>query len=176
MTSESRAMPERTIRKVFEEGHARKFLVVVDESPEAELALAYAARRARRTGGRLSLLYVIEPTDFQHWLGVEEAYREEGLNTARAVFRLYGRKLKNWGYEDIEPEEIIREGAKADEINDLIQEDPDIGILVLGASVESSGPGPLVASLASGKNAGSFPVPITVVPGCLSIEEVEALS
>ncbi len=169
-------MPDRKIRTVFEEGHARKFLVVVDESPEAELALAYAARRARRTGGRLALLFVIEPADFQHWLGVAAAYREEAQAKAKAVFRLYGRKLKNWGYEDIEPEEIVREGTKADEISSLIDDDPDIGILVLGASVDSAGPGPLVASLASGKSAGSFPVPITVVPGGLTIEEVEALS
>jgi nucleotide-binding universal stress UspA family protein len=169
-------MPDRKIRTVFEEGHWRKFMVVVDESPEAELALAYAARRARRTNGGLALLYVIEPGDFQHWLGVQEAYREESQAKALAVFRLYGRKLKNWGYEDIEPEEIIREGAKADQLKELIQDDPDIGVLVLGASVESSGPGPLVTTLVSGKNVGSFPIPITVVPGCLTIEEVEALS
>jgi nucleotide-binding universal stress UspA family protein len=164
------------IRTVWEDGHARKFLVVVDESPEAELALAYAARRARRTGGRLAMLYVVEPADFQHWLGVETAYREEAQAKAKAIFRLHTRKLKNWGYEDVVPEEIIREGATADELKALIQDDPDIGILVLGASVESSGPGPLVTSLAGGKNAGTFPVPITVVPGGLTIEEVEALS
>lgn len=169
-------MARRKIRTVFEEGHSRKFLVVVDESPEAEVALAYAVRRARRTRGGLALLYVIEPADFQHWLGVQEAYREEAQAKAMAVFRLYGRKLKNWGYEDIEPEEIIREGSKAEELRNLIEEDPDIAVLVLGASVESSGPGPLVVSLAGGKNAGSFPIPITVVPGSLTIEEVEALS
>jgi nucleotide-binding universal stress UspA family protein len=117
-----------------------------------------------------------QPADFQHWLGVEEAYREESLATAKAVFRLYGRKLNNWGYEDIEPEEIIREGVKAEAIKALIDEDPDIGILVLGASVDTAGPGPLVSTLASGKNAATFPIPITVVPGGLTIEEVEALS
>ena len=169
-------MPKRRIRTVFEEGHRRKFLVVVDETPESEVALAYAARRARRTQGGLALLFVIEPADFQHWIGVADAYREEAQNKAKAVFRLYGRKLKNWGYEDIEPEEIVREGKKAEQINELILEDPDIGILVLGASVESSGPGPLVSSLASGKNAGAFLIPITVVPGSLAMEEIEALS
>jgi len=169
-------MPDRKIRTIFEEGHWRKFMVVVDESPEAEVALAYAARRARRTKGGLALLYVIEPGDFQHWLGVQEAYREEAHAKAKAVFRLYGRKLKNWGYEDIEPEEIIREGSKAEQITGLIQDDPDIGVLVLGASVEASGPGPLVSTLVSGKNVGTFPIPITVVPGCLTIQEVEALS
>lgn len=169
-------MPERQKRRIFEEGHRRKFLVVVDESPEVETALAYSVRRARRTGGALALLYVIEPADFQHWLGVQDAYREESEAKAKAVFRLYARKLKMWGYEDIVLEEIIREGAKADEIRELIDEDPDIGILVLGASVESSGPGPLVSSLASGKHAGTFPVPITVVPGCLTLEEIEAMA
>jgi nucleotide-binding universal stress UspA family protein len=169
-------MPDRLKRRVFEEGHRRKLLVVVDESPEVETALAYAVRRARRTNGGISLLYVIEPADFQHWLGVQEAYREESEAKARAVFRLYARKLKLWGFEDILLEEIIREGAKADGIRELIDEDPDIGVLVLGASVESSGPGPLVTLLAGGKNAGTFPVPITVVPGCLTLEEIEALA
>jgi nucleotide-binding universal stress UspA family protein len=169
-------MPDRQKRRVFEEGHRRKFLVVVDESPEAETALAYAVRRARRTNGALSLLFVIEPAEFQHWLGVQEAYVEESEAKAKAVFRLYTRKLKLWGFEEISVEEIIREGDKADEIRELIDEDPDIGILVLGASVESSGPGPLVSSLASGKYAGTFPIPITVVPGCLTLEEIEALA
>ncbi len=168
-------MPERQKRKIFEEGHRRKFLVVVDEFPEAETALAYAARRANRTNGALALLFVIEPADFQHWLGVQDAYREEAQAKAKAVFRLYTRKLKIWGFEDIEIEEIVREGDKAEEIRELIEEDPDIGILVLGASVDPSGPGPLVSSLAGG-NAGSFSVPITVVPGCLTLEEVEALA
>lgn len=169
-------MGDRKIRTVFEDGHQRKFLVVVDETPESEMALAYAARRARRTEGSLALLFVIEPADFEHWLGVADAYREEAQAKALAVFRLYGRKLKIWGYEDIEPEEIVREGAKAEQIMALIHEDPDIGILVLGASVEASGPGPLVSMLAGGKNAGVFPIPITVVPGCLTIEEIEALA
>jgi nucleotide-binding universal stress UspA family protein len=169
-------MPDRQKRRVFEEGHRRKFLVVVDESPEVETALAYAVRRARRTNGAIAMLFVIEPADFQHWLGVQEAYIEESEAKAKAVFRLYARKLKLWGFEEIVLEEVIREGAKADEIRELIDEDPDIGILVLGASVDSAGPGPLVSSLAGGKHAGSFPIPITVVPGCLTLEEVEALA
>jgi nucleotide-binding universal stress UspA family protein len=169
-------MPDRQKRRIFEEGHRRKFLVVVDESPEVETALAYAVRRASRTNGALALLFVIEPADFQHWIGVQDAYREESEAKAKAVFRLYARKLKMWGFEDIVLEEVIREGAKADEIRALIDEDSDIGILVLGASVESSGPGPLVSTLASGKNAGNFPVPITVVPGGLTLEEIDALA
>ncbi|GAB4229305.1 MAG: universal stress protein [Methyloligellaceae bacterium] len=169
-------MPKRKKRQVFEKGHRRKFLVIVDETPECESALAFAAGRAQRTGGGLALLFVIEPGDFQHWLGVEEVAREEGMNKAKAVFRLFRRKLKMLGFEDLEPEEIIREGNKAEEIIALIDEDPDIGILVLGASTDPSGPGPLVSSLAAGKYAAEFPIPITIVPGTLSPEEIQALA
>ncbi|MFD0985638.1 universal stress protein [Methyloligella solikamskensis] len=165
----------RKKREVFHEGHKRKLLVVVDETPECESALAYAASRAKRTDGKLALAYVIEPGDFQHWLGVEEIAREEGHNKARAVFRLFGRKLKAMGFEKIVPEEIIREGHKAEEITQLIEEDHDIGVLVLGASRDPSGPGPLVTSLVAGR-AGTFQIPITVVPGCLNTEEILAMA
>jgi nucleotide-binding universal stress UspA family protein len=167
----------RRNREIYAEGHKRKFLVVVDETPECESALAFAASRAQRTHGQLALLYVIEPGDeFQHWLGIEEVAREEGLNKAKAVFRLFGRKLKAMGFEQLVPEEIVREGMKDEEITLLIEEDQDIGVLVLGASKDPSGPGPLVSTLAGGRLAGTFPVPITVVPGHLSIEEILALA
>jgi nucleotide-binding universal stress UspA family protein len=166
----------RKKRQIYAEGHKRKFLVVVDETPECESALAFAASRALRTAGQLSLLYVIEPgVEFQ-WMGVEDVAREEGHNKAKAVFRLFSRKLRAMGFEDIVPEEIVREGPKAEEITKLIEEDEDIGVLVLGASKDPSGPGPLVTNLAGGKLAGSFPVPITVVPGHLTTEEILALA
>jgi hypothetical protein len=92
------------------------------------------------------------------------------------VFRLFGRKLKAMGFETMVPEEIVREGLKAEEITKLIEEDEDIGVLVLGASKDPSGPGPLITTLAVGRLAGTFPVPITVVPGHLSIEEIFALA
>ena len=173
----SPSLRPRKKREIYLEGHKRKFLVVVDETPECESALAFAASRAKRTRGQLALLYVIEPEgEALHWLGVEEMAREEGLSKAKAVFRLVSRKLKAMGFEEIVPQEIVREGTKAEEITKRIEEDQDIGVLVLGASKDPSGPGPLVSSLAGGKLAGSFPVPITVVPGHLSTEEILALA
>jgi nucleotide-binding universal stress UspA family protein len=169
-------MPKRKKRQSFEKGHSRKFLVVVDETPECERALAFAAGRTAHTGGGLALLYVVEPGDFQHWLGVEDVAREEGVNKAKAVFRLFGRKLKALGFDNVEPEEIIREGKKAEEIFDLINEDTDIAILVLGASKDPSGPGPLISELAAGKYATEFLIPITIVPGTLTDEEIQALA
>ena len=166
----------RKKRQIYAEGHKRKFLVVVDETPECESALAFAASRALRTAGQLALLYVIEPgVEFQ-WMGVEDVAREEGHNKAKAVFRLFSRKLRAMGFEDIVPEEIVREGPKAEEITKLIEEDTDIGVLVLGASKDPSGPGPLVTTLVGGRLVGTFPVPITVVPGCLGLEEILALA
>ena len=171
------AAKPRLKRQVFAEGHKRKFLVVVDETPECESALAFAASRAKRTTGQLALLYVIEPEgEAMHWLGVEDVAREEGQSKAKAVFRLFGRKLKTMGFEELVPEEIMREGIKSEEITALIEEDEDIGVLVLGASKDPSGPGPLVSSLAGGRLAGVFPIPITVVPGHLSTDEILALA
>lgn len=174
---EAKAEKARKKRQLFAEGHKRKFLVVVDETPECESALAFAASRALRTKGHLALLYVIEPdSEFQHWLGVEEIAREEGHNKARAVFRLFSRKLKAMGFDDLVPDEIVREGVKAEEITKLVEEDEEIGVLVLGASKDPSGPGVLVSTLVGGRLLSTFPVPITVVPGHLSIEEILALA
>ena len=168
-------MNTNKVRRVFDQGHSRKFLVVLDETPECENALAFAASRVKRTGGRIIFLYVAEPGDFQHWIGVKEIAREEAINKGHAIFRLYNRKLKNLGF-DLTPEEVIREGHKPEEILKLIEEDEDIAILVLGAAIDPSGPGPLVASLAAGRYAGNFPIPISIVPGSLDPKDIEKLA
>lgn len=162
-------------RRVFEPGHGRKLMVVVDESPEVEGALFYAAGRVLHAGGSILLLYVIEPEN-QFWEGVRQAQLEEQTNKARAIFRLFRRKLNNEGYEAVRTEEVIREGKKAEEIVKQIDEDEDVAVLVLGASKEASGPGPLVSSMAAGALAGKFPIPITIVPGALAIEDIKALA
>jgi nucleotide-binding universal stress UspA family protein len=169
-------MPITKKRRSFEAGHARKFLLIVDDSQEVESALYYAASRILRSSGILVMLYVIEPQEFQHWVGVRQVQLEEETNKARALFRLFKRKLHNVGFENIPVEEVVREGTKADELMKLIDEDEDIAILVLGASVDPVGPGPLVSSLALGRVAGSFPIPITVVPGNLALEDILTLA
>ncbi|MBU2533227.1 MAG: universal stress protein [Alphaproteobacteria bacterium] len=169
-------MPINKKRRAFEEGHRRKFLVIIDESPEVDAALYFAASRASHTGGSLVLLYVIEPQDFQHWMGVKEIQKEEETQKARALFRLVGRKLSNAGLDQVHREDLIREGALADEILSVIDEDVDISILVLGAGTEAQGPGPLVSSLAAGKHAGTFPIPITIVPGDMELDDIKTLA
>jgi len=163
-------------RRAFEEGHQRKYLIVVDDSPEVESAMYYAASRVQRSSGTLVMLYIIEPQEFTHWAGVREVHIEEETNTAKALFRLYRRKLNQAGFEAVASEEAIAEGAKAEQILKMIALDEDISILVLGASTDAGGPGPLVASLATGKQAGSFPIPITIVPGYLELEDIKSLA
>ena len=163
-------------RRSFEAGHLRKYLLIVDDSLEVESALYYAASRVQRSSGIIVMLYVIEPQQFTHWKGVRERHVEEETATAKALFRLFRRKLNIAGFEDVVTEEAIREGAAAEQIVQLIAEDDDIAILVLGAATDAKGPGPLVTSLAAGKLAGSFPVPVTIVPGNLALEDIKALA
>lgn len=163
-------------RRVFEQGHQRKFLVVVDESPEVEPALYYAALRISHTSGRLLLLYVIEPQEYQHWAGIRQVQLEEETNKAKALFRLMRRKLNNAGFEALEHEEVILEGNKPEQIVKAIEDDEDVAILVLGASTDPKGPGPLVAAVGSGQMASNFNVPITIVPGNLTLEDLKAFA
>lgn len=165
-----------TKRRVFEQGHRRKYLVVVDDVPEVETAVYFAASRIGHTGGEIVLLYVIEPQGFHQWMGVKQAQLDEETNKAKVLFRLHRRKLANAGFDQIPVTEVLREGKKAEELVKLIEEDEDIAILVLGASTDAVGPGPLVSSLATGKTAGSFPIPIVIVPGNLTIEDVKAMA
>ncbi len=155
-----------------EAGHRRKFLAIIDDTPECERAVAYASKRAKSTGGVLVLLYVIEPGDFQHWLGVEKIMREEANQAAGAALDVYATKVRET--IGIEPELVIREGKPSEEIHKLIEDDQDIAILVLAAGAAKEGPGPLVASIA-GKGA-AFPIPVTVVPQNLSDEDIDSLA
>jgi nucleotide-binding universal stress UspA family protein len=162
-------------RRVFEQGHARKLLVIVDDSPEVEGALFFAAGRVTHVGGQILLLYIIEP-DNQFWDAVRQVQLDEQTTKARALFRLFRRKLANAGYDKVVIEEVIREGKLTEAIQQQIEDDEDIAVLVLGASKEAAGPGPLVTSLAMGANAGKFPIPITIVPGDLSLDQIQALA
>ena len=150
-----------------------KFLVVVDDTPEVRVALRYATRRARRVASGVTLLRVIAPADFQHWLGVEKLMREEARDDAERLLQDLSAQVHN--DSGITPELVIREGRTRDELLMLIDEDPDIRMLVLAAAPGSEGPGPLVTALA-GQMSGNLRVPITVVPGSLSDEQVDELT
>lgn len=151
----------------------RVFLVVVDDSPEMEIALSFACRRARHSGGRVALLYVIEPSEFQNWLAVGDLMRDEARNQAEQLMqRLAAQATELCGSM---PVLYLREGNRRDELLKLIDEEPSISILVLGASTGAGGPGPLVQAL-TGKFVGRLRVPLTVVPGNLSDDDIKAIA
>ena len=154
----------------------RKFLVIADDSPEFGAALRYACRRARSTGGHVALLRVIEPAVFEHWSGVREEMERQELAEAEAVLqRLAEQVVAQTGAA---PEFLIKhaENTKA-AIRSVVADDPEIKILILAAAVGGRGPGPLVASIAKeGVNWGSRKLPVTVVPGDLTDEEIADLA
>jgi nucleotide-binding universal stress UspA family protein len=151
----------------------RKWLVVLDGTEECAKAVSFAAFRVRRTGGTVVLLVVIEPDQFQHWLGVENIMRAEAMEEANALFDVHESRIKACG--NIKVERVVREGDRAEQVEALIHEDPDIAILVLAAGTSNEGPGPLVSSIAS-RSSNAFPIPVAIGPGSLSDEEIEALS
>ena len=142
----------------------RKSLGVGADTPERPRALHFAGRRALHTGGALALLYVIVPSEFTQWSGVENIIRAEAMEEAEEALGKAADLVRD--ATGIEPQLVIREGARAEEIVKLIEEDEDIAVLVLAAGTDKEGPGPLVTALA-GKAAATFPVPITIVPGHL---------
>jgi nucleotide-binding universal stress UspA family protein len=154
------------------EGHRRKFMAVIDGTPECQRAVYYAGRRAKNSNGGLVLVYVIPDGDFQQWLGVEEIMRAEAREEAEAIVAKSAQVVRET--IGIDPEIVIREGSAAEQINLAIEEDRDIAILVLAASSAKEGPGPLVSSVA-GRGA-AFPIPVTILPDTLTNEEMDALA
>ena len=151
----------------------RVFLVVADDSAELEVALRYACRRARKTRGRVALLAVVEPGDYQHWMAVGDLMKEEARQAAEQMLQKLAERVNEW--TGTMPILYVREGARGDELLQLIEEEPSISILVLGANPGPKGPGPLVSML-TGKMVGRLRVPITIVPGNLSLEDVDKVS
>ena len=151
----------------------RTFLTIVDDSPEFGAALRFASRRAASTGGRVALLYVVERGEFEHWMAVGELMREEARQQAEQVLHRHAALCKEISGKM--PILHIREGRPRDELLRLLEDEPQISVLVLGADSGGKGPGPLVSYLV-GKVAGKLRVPVTVVPGGLTDEQIDALT
>jgi nucleotide-binding universal stress UspA family protein len=162
-----------TQRRSYEAGHTPKCLVIVDDTAESDRAVYYASRWAKRGGGRVVMLRIIETEDQnQQWLGVAEVMRAEAHEEANAALdRAAGRAN---GIAAITPERVVREGDPTEQILDVIDADVDIAMLVLAANPGPEGAGPLITMISSA--VGSFPIPVTIVSGDLSDEEIDALS
>ena len=150
----------------------RTYLVVVDDSPEARVALRFAARRAAKTSGRIEVLGVVEPQDFVQFGGVQAAIEEEQrLRIEGVVSAAIGEILDESG---LEANIILRSGEAVKAVRDYVAGRDEVAALVLGAAPSGS-PGPLVANFA-GTDAGLLPCPVMIIPGSLSDDRLEQLS
>ena len=151
----------------------RKFLVIADETPESRIALRFACRQAMESHGVLVLMTVIEPQEFQHWLGVESIMKEEARDAADAMLRELAVEAR--AISGAQPDLVIREGGKKEQLLAYLKECKDGGdavILVLGAATGAEGPGPLVSALIGSSEGERLSIPVFVVPGSLSAEQI----
>jgi nucleotide-binding universal stress UspA family protein len=149
----------------------RKFLIILDDTPEMLNAMRYAAIRASKTGGGVEILAVISPEDFQHFMGVAEVMRAEAREKVEAHFQVFKDRMEK--REGITPTLAIREGDRVEAVLEHIKSDPEIAVLVVGAGTDKNGPGPVVGAL-TGRRMTDMRVPITIVPGAMTKEEIIA--
>lgn len=150
----------------------RTYLVVVDETKEASVALRFAARRAAKTGGAVQIVALVPPPEFVQWGGVQATIEEEAHQRAEAlVAGAAGSLMEETG---IRPSITVRTGDPVQIVRKMLMEDNKIAALVLGAAATGA-PGPLVSHF-SGNDAGSLPCPVMIIPGSLGREAIDRLS
>ena len=155
--------------------YKRKFLVVIDESKEADRAITFAAHRVKRTGGTVVLLSVIDSQDFTQFLGVEEVMRAEAREEAERLLDSKRARISQIG-EGVRTETVIREGDLVAEIEALVRQDTAIAILVIAASSSKEGPGPLVTAFANRAGLVTLPVIVAIIPGAMTDEQIVAVA
>jgi hypothetical protein len=165
-------MPDDPRRQRTREGHeVRKFLIILVDTPEMLNAMRYAALRAAKTGGAVEMLAVISPEEFQHFMGVADVMRAEAHEKIEAHFQVFKDRMEK--REGITPTLVVREGDKVDAVIEHMKSDPEVGVLVVGAGTEKGGPGVLVSAL-TGRRLGDLRVPITIVPGSMTKDDIVA--
>ncbi len=152
--------------------HRSKFLVIVDETKELNVAVRFAAKRAQSTKGGVILLNVIEQFDPQQWQSIEDIILQEAREKAQEKLQKWSKVIND--LTGVVPELVIKEGVISEKIIETLEEDNAIRFLVLAAA-ESDQPGPLV-SLLAGKISGKLPVPVVIIPQGLSDDVIDDLA
>jgi hypothetical protein len=149
----------------------RIYLTVIDDAPEAEIALRFAARRAVKTGGGVEILALVEQGEFIAFGGVQATIEDEARRRAEGlVAKAAGTLMAESG---LRPSITVRQGDGPKIIRELIAANPEVAALVLGAAADGT-PGPLVTYFAG--QAGTLPVPLMIIPGNLDREAIDRLS
>lgn len=150
----------------------RTYLVVIDESPEATLALRFAARRAARTQGQVIVLAIIPPSDFLAFGGAQATIEAEAREHAEELVAAAAGAVENEA--GLTPAIMVKSGQPVEIVNQLLTERREVSALVLAAAA-SGAPGPLVTHF-TGADCGTLPCPVMIVPGGMDIERLMALS
>ncbi len=152
--------------------HRSKFLVIVDDSQELDVAIRFAAKRAHSTKGGVILLNVIEQFDPQQWQSIEDIILQEARDKAQEKLQKWSKVIND--FTGVVPELMVKEGVTSEKIIETLEEDDAIRFLVLAAA-EADQPGPLV-SLLAGQKSGKLPVPIVIIPQGLSADVIDDLA
>ncbi len=152
--------------------HRSKFLVIVDDSKELNVAIRFAAKRAQSTKGGVILLNVIEQFDPQQWQSIEDIILQEARDKAQEKLQKWSKVIND--LTNIVPELIVKEGITSEKIIETLEEDNAIRFLVLAAA-EADQPGPLV-SLLAGQKSGKLPAPVVIIPQGLSDVVIDDLA
>ena len=151
----------------------RTFLVAVDKSTELRAALRFACRRVINSGGTVALFHAVPQTEFQHFSTIGELMDHEAKTEAERLLQQVAAEVHRQTGKF--PDLYLRQGDTLPELQKVIKEHPAISMLVLGAGTGTEGPGPIVSAI-SGKLAGKLDIPVTIVPGDLSEDRIDALT
>ncbi len=149
----------------------RVYLVIMDESEEAQKALRFASRRARASGGAVHILALVEPQNFSAFGGVQATIEQEAKDRAEVMASSAAGNL--FSESGKMPTISVRVGEGQAVIKAYLAEHPEVAALVLAADAEG-GPGPLVTHFAA--HSGSLPCPLYVIPGGFTNEDIDRLA
>lgn len=149
----------------------RVYLVVMDESEEANKAVRFASRRAAKTGGVLHILALVPQQSFSAFGAVQATIEQEARERAEVMASSAAGNIYAEGGKM--PTIAVRVGGAQAVIRDYLKEQAEVAALVLAAAHEGN-PGPLVTHFSAAS--GTLPCPLYIVPGGLSNEEIDQLA
>jgi len=149
----------------------RVYLVIMDETYEAGLALRFAARRAVRTGGAVHILALAPPQEFVAFGGVQATIEQEARDRAEVLATTAAGSLAS--ESGLVPMISVRQGDGPQAVRDYLAEHPEISALVLGAASDGS-PGPLTTHFTA--MAGNLPCVLMIVPGAIDEGRIDEVS
>jgi len=150
----------------------RVYLVIMDETEEALVAMRFAVRRAAKTDGAVHLLALVPPQPFVAFGGVQATIDEEARSRAEVIVTSAAGNILSEGGQM--PIIAVRSGEGTKVVRAYLDEHPEVAALVLGAAKDGA-PGPLISHFA-GPGAGTMPCPLFIVPGSLSEADIDRLS